>query len=215
MPLGHITNVFLIVCTVALLLLLNKLQISSVRPKQVLLVIWPKHQNVMQPCSSSGPCRLCTYGFHTKVGAGAIDNIAKSEFKHNLMTCSCSCMALFATGKTTLMDVICGRKTVGRTTGSLLVNGQPLVKSSWSRVVGYVEQMDVHTSAQTVIEALWFSGRLRLGPKLSDQQVCNGMMASWSINIYQIWLAEEETCCRIILLAQASRATQTNNTVLA
>eukprot|EP00878_Enallax_costatus_P039821 GHUV01045738.1.p1 GENE.GHUV01045738.1~~GHUV01045738.1.p1 ORF type:complete len:521 (+),score=145.25 GHUV01045738.1:208-1563(+) len=74
-------------------------------------------------------------------------------------------------GKTTLMDVICGRKTVGRTTGSLLVNGQPLVKSSWSRVVGYVEQMDVHTSAQTVIEALWFSGRLRLGPKLSDQQV--------------------------------------------
>lgn len=69
------------------------------------------------------------------------------------------------------MDVICGRKTVGRTTGRLLVNGRPLVKSSWSRVVGYVEQMDVHTPAQTVIEALWFSGRLRLGPKVSDQQV--------------------------------------------
>ncbi|WIA42005.1 hypothetical protein OEZ86_009302 [Tetradesmus obliquus] len=74
-------------------------------------------------------------------------------------------------GKTTLMDVICGRKTVGRTTGHLLVNGQPIVKSSWSRVVGYVEQMDVHTPAQTVIEALWFSGRLRLSPKVSDQQV--------------------------------------------
>lgn len=74
-------------------------------------------------------------------------------------------------GKTTLMDVICGRKTVGRTTGHLLVNGQPIVKSSWSRVVGYVEQMDVHTPAQTVIEALWFSGRLRLSPKVPDQQV--------------------------------------------
>ncbi|KAF6263806.1 ABC-2 type transporter-domain-containing protein [Scenedesmus sp. NREL 46B-D3] len=74
-------------------------------------------------------------------------------------------------GKTTLMDVICGRKTVGRTTGHLLVNGLPIVKSSWSRVVGYVEQMDVHTPAQTVIEALWFSGRLRLSPKVSDQQV--------------------------------------------
>jgi ABC-type multidrug transport system ATPase subunit len=31
--------------------------------------------------------------------------------------------------------------------------------------------MDVHTPAQTVLEALWFSGRLRLGPKVSDSQV--------------------------------------------
>jgi ABC-type multidrug transport system ATPase subunit len=38
-------------------------------------------------------------------------------------------------GKTTLMDVICGRKTVGRTTGELLANGRPISKSSWSRVV--------------------------------------------------------------------------------
>lgn len=75
-------------------------------------------------------------------------------------------------GKTTLMDVICGRKTVGRTTGQLLVNGRPLVKGAWARVVGYVEQMDVHTPAQTVWEALWFSGRLRLGPQVSNEQVC-------------------------------------------
>jgi hypothetical protein len=69
------------------------------------------------------------------------------------------------------MDVICGRKTVGRTTGRLMINGRRLVKAPWSRVVGYVEQMDVHTAAQTVTEALWFSGRLRLGRKFSDQQV--------------------------------------------
>lgn len=37
--------------------------------------------------------------------------------------------------------------------------------------VGYVEQMDVHTPAQTVREALWFSGRLRLGAEVSDEQV--------------------------------------------
>lgn len=37
--------------------------------------------------------------------------------------------------------------------------------------VGYVEQMDVHTPAQTVREALWFSGRLRLGTDISDEQV--------------------------------------------
>jgi hypothetical protein len=154
------------------------------------------------------------------------------------------------------MDVICGRKTVGRTTGDLLANGRPICKSTWSRVVssqhhghhqlaccllhmhgiqlecfvtipiagsttsvfldqregaaprqlyctcfhthgvicrtlgfhehtgtkraklpciyaqvGYVEQIDVHTPAQTVREALWFSGRLRLGGEVSDEQV--------------------------------------------
>lgn len=37
--------------------------------------------------------------------------------------------------------------------------------------VGYVEQVDVHTPAQTVQEALWFSGRLRLGTEVSDEQV--------------------------------------------
>jgi hypothetical protein len=31
--------------------------------------------------------------------------------------------------------------------------------------------MDVHTPAQTVREALWFSGRLRLGTEVSDEQV--------------------------------------------
>jgi hypothetical protein len=29
----------------------------------------------------------------------------------------------------------------------------------------------VHTPAQTVREALWFSGRLRLGTEVSDEQV--------------------------------------------
>jgi ABC-type multidrug transport system ATPase subunit len=69
------------------------------------------------------------------------------------------------------MDVICGRKTVGRATGQLLANGRPIQPAAWARAVGYVEQLDVHTPAQTVIEALWFSGRLRLGRDVSDQQV--------------------------------------------
>jgi ABC-type glutathione transport system ATPase component len=39
-------------------------------------------------------------------------------------------------GKTTLMDVIAGRKTVGRITGDILVNGRPKQQSSWARRVG-------------------------------------------------------------------------------
>jgi hypothetical protein len=37
--------------------------------------------------------------------------------------------------------------------------------------VGYVEQMDIHSSSATVEEALWFSGRLRLPPSVSNAQV--------------------------------------------
>jgi ABC-type multidrug transport system ATPase subunit len=44
-------------------------------------------------------------------------------------------------GKTTLMDVIAGRKTVGRTTGDIFVNGKPKDQDTFSRMCGYVEQV--------------------------------------------------------------------------
>ena len=44
-------------------------------------------------------------------------------------------------GKTTLMDVIAGRKTQGEITGDILVNGHPKDQATWSRVMGYVEQV--------------------------------------------------------------------------
>jgi hypothetical protein len=47
--------------------------------------------------------------------------------------------------QTTLMDVIAGRKTVGEITGDILVNGHPKDQRTWARVVGYVEQSDIHT----------------------------------------------------------------------
>ncbi|KAK9826588.1 hypothetical protein WJX74_004476 [Apatococcus lobatus] len=74
-------------------------------------------------------------------------------------------------GKTTLMDVIAGRKTQGKITGDILVNGYPKDQKSWSRVVGYVEQMDIHSAQATVHEALIFSARMRLDQAVSNQQV--------------------------------------------
>lgn len=47
--------------------------------------------------------------------------------------------------QTTLMDVIAGRKTQGEIRGDILVNGFPKEQKSWARVVGYVEQNDIHT----------------------------------------------------------------------
>ncbi|KAG2488519.1 hypothetical protein HYH03_012840, partial [Edaphochlamys debaryana] len=74
-------------------------------------------------------------------------------------------------GKTTLMDVIAGRKTIGSISGTITVNGHTADPRAWSRVMGYVEQFDIHSPAQTVIEALRFSARLRLPPSFNDQQV--------------------------------------------
>ncbi|KAG2439064.1 hypothetical protein HYH02_006591 [Chlamydomonas schloesseri] len=70
-------------------------------------------------------------------------------------------------GKTTLMDVIAGRKTVGEITGNIWVNGHPKDQASWARSSGYVEQMDIHSPATTVLEALMFSARLRLPASVS------------------------------------------------
>jgi ABC-type lipoprotein export system ATPase subunit len=75
-------------------------------------------------------------------------------------------------GKTTLMDVVAGRKTQGVTRGAVLVNGHAKAQASWARVVGYVEQMDIHSSRVTVLESLQFSARLRLDEvAVNDAQV--------------------------------------------
>ena len=75
-------------------------------------------------------------------------------------------------GKTTLMDVVAGRKTQGIIRGDILANGRQVEPHVWSRVVGYVEQLDVHSPCITVYETLHFAARLRLSEKdVSDEQV--------------------------------------------
>lgn len=74
-------------------------------------------------------------------------------------------------GKTTLMDCIAGYKTQGLIRGDILVNGHPKVQESWSRVVGYIQQQDIHSAQATVREALAFSARLRLPESITDVQV--------------------------------------------
>jgi ABC-type multidrug transport system ATPase subunit len=70
-------------------------------------------------------------------------------------------------GKTTLMDVIAGRKTSGEIRGSIMVNGHPQHMKTFSRISGYVEQTDIHSPMTTVREAVRFSTRLRLSESVS------------------------------------------------
>ncbi|KAE8982656.1 Pleiotropic drug resistance protein 1 [Phytophthora rubi] len=60
-------------------------------------------------------------------------------------------------GKTTLMDVIAGRKTGGKIRGEILLNGHPATDLAIRRSTGYCEQMDIHSESSTIREALTFT----------------------------------------------------------
>lgn len=73
-------------------------------------------------------------------------------------------------GKTTLMDVLAGRKTGGYIEGDIMISGYPKEQRTFARVSGYVEQNDIHSPQVTVEESLWFSAVLRLPKEVSKEQ---------------------------------------------
>lgn len=73
-------------------------------------------------------------------------------------------------GKTTLMDVLAGRKTGGYIEGEIHISGFLKEQNSFARVSGYVEQNDIHSPQVTVEESLWFSSSLRLPHDISKEE---------------------------------------------
>uniref|UniRef100_K3WZK2 ABC transporter domain-containing protein n=1 Tax=Globisporangium ultimum (strain ATCC 200006 / CBS 805.95 / DAOM BR144) TaxID=431595 RepID=K3WZK2_GLOUD len=73
-------------------------------------------------------------------------------------------------GKTTLMDVIAGRKTGGKIQGQILLNGYEANDLAIRRSTGYCEQMDIHSEASTIREALTFSAFLRQDSSVPDSK---------------------------------------------
>ncbi|XP_057500295.1 ABC transporter G family member 32-like [Actinidia eriantha] len=65
-------------------------------------------------------------------------------------------------GKTTLMDVLSGRKTGGIIEGNIIISGYPKKQETFARISGYCEQNDIHSPCLTVLESLLFSAWLRL-----------------------------------------------------
>ncbi|KAM0019486.1 putative ABC transporter, AAA+ ATPase domain, ABC-2 type transporter [Helianthus debilis subsp. tardiflorus] len=72
-------------------------------------------------------------------------------------------------GKTTLMDVLAGRKTGGYIEGDISISGYPKKQETFARVSGYCEQNDIHSPHVTVYESLVYSAWLRLAPDVSDE----------------------------------------------
>ncbi|KAF0936150.1 hypothetical protein E2562_038962 [Oryza meyeriana var. granulata] len=65
-------------------------------------------------------------------------------------------------GKTTLMNVLAGRKTSGTIEGSITLSGYPKKQETFARVSGYCEQADIHSPNVTVYESILYSAWLRL-----------------------------------------------------
>ncbi|XP_028552981.1 pleiotropic drug resistance protein 3-like [Dendrobium catenatum] len=78
-------------------------------------------------------------------------------------------MGISGAGKTTLMDVLCGRKTSGVIEGDIRIEGYPKIQKTFARVSGYCEQNDIHSPQITIAESVMFSDLLRLPPEVDRE----------------------------------------------
>ncbi|KAK8473550.1 hypothetical protein PHAVU_001G166400 [Phaseolus vulgaris] len=78
-------------------------------------------------------------------------------------------MGVTGAGKTTLMDVLAGRKTAGYVVGNITISGYQKKQETFARISGYCEQNDIHSPHVTVYESLLYSAWLRLSPDINAE----------------------------------------------
>ncbi|KAI3521650.1 hypothetical protein L1887_11122 [Cichorium endivia] len=79
-------------------------------------------------------------------------------------------MGVSGAGKTTLMDVLAGRKTGGYIEGDVKISGYPKKQETFARISGYCEQNDIHSPHVTVYESLLYSAWLRLATDVDENK---------------------------------------------
>ncbi|KAL1814400.1 hypothetical protein ACET3Z_016974 [Daucus carota] len=79
-------------------------------------------------------------------------------------------MGVSGAGKTTLMDVLSGRKTGGYVEGDIKISGFPKKQETFARISGYCEQNDIHSPQITIQESLIYSAFLRLPKEISKEE---------------------------------------------
>lgn len=79
-------------------------------------------------------------------------------------------MGVSGAGKTTLMDVLAGRKTGGYIEGDIRIAGFPKKQETFARISGYCEQTDIHSPQVTIRESLIYSAFLRLPKEVSPNE---------------------------------------------
>ncbi|CAL5199946.1 unnamed protein product [Lathyrus oleraceus] len=79
-------------------------------------------------------------------------------------------MGVSGAGKTTLMDVLAGRKTGGYIQGDVRISGFPKNQQTFARISGYCEQTDIHSPQVTVRESVIYSAFLRLPREVNNDE---------------------------------------------
>ncbi|XP_058004741.1 pleiotropic drug resistance protein 1 isoform X1 [Hevea brasiliensis] len=92
-------------------------------------------------------------------------NGVSGAFRPGVLT---ALMGVSGAGKTTLMDVLAGRKTGGYIEGNITISGFPKKQETFARISGYCEQNDIHSPHVTVYESLVYSAWLRLPPEVDS-----------------------------------------------
>ncbi|CAK8543690.1 unnamed protein product [Lathyrus sativus] len=93
-------------------------------------------------------------------------NGVSGAFRPGVLT---ALMGVTGAGKTTLMDVLAGRKTGGYISGDIRISGYPKKQETFARISGYCEQNDIHSPHVTVHESLLYSAWLRLSPEINAE----------------------------------------------
>ncbi|KAG6615868.1 ATP-binding Cassette (ABC) Superfamily [Phytophthora cinnamomi] len=140
----------------------------------------PGATDVVQPKARSGglpftPSNLCIKDleYFVTLPSGEEKQLLRGITAHFEPGRMVALMGATGAGKTTLMDVIAGRKTGGRIVGDIIVNGEPKNPANFSRITAYCEQMDIHSEAASIYEALVFSANLRLPPTFTKEERMN------------------------------------------
>ena len=102
-----------------------------------------------------------------KKQVNVVDNVT-GRLVSNTMT---AVMGGSGSGKSSLLNALCGRAHYGQVTGNVLINGNKSNIEEHKGVIGFVPQEDIVYSDLTVRENLMYAGRLQLPAGTTNEEI--------------------------------------------
>jgi len=121
----------------------------------------------MKPPEQKVDISFQNLGLELKDGKKVLNGVT-GEFKAGRM---CAIMGPSGAGKTTCMNVLCGKATYGKQIGTVKINGRKMDIRKISSLVGFVPQDDIVHETLTVREQIRFSAQLRNAVGTSEKRI--------------------------------------------